>query len=59
MASIGRGNLKCKVKGCSRIRPYWADECKQHRETRQGGPDKNRDNQPEREHDAENEKLTT
>lgn len=32
MASIGRGNLKCKERGCGRVRPYWADKCKRHRE---------------------------
>lgn len=32
MASIGRGQLRCKVQGCNRVRPYWADECKRHRE---------------------------
>jgi hypothetical protein len=34
MASIGRGNLRCKVQGCNRVRPYWADECKGHRKAK-------------------------
>jgi sugar lactone lactonase YvrE len=29
MSSIGRGNLKCF---CGKVRPYWSDYCKQHRE---------------------------
>ena len=29
MASIGRGNLKCKQ--CGKPRPYWSDYCRKHR----------------------------
>lgn len=31
MASIGHAKLRCRHKGCNRVRPYWSDECKVHR----------------------------